>query len=217
MSARRETLRVIASLVLAGALAASAAASDDAAAPVEPAAPTPVQREDGLEPLVPEIDAAPLGVDPGERQFLHRLAVSPAFGWLGSERLFAMRFAYNPNPWLGYEWSIGHNPGQSVHAAVHMVNAQLRRPMSGRLQPYLSLGYGMILVFPGESLNADPVTKNALAAGGGLEFYVRNDLALRAELRNATVIGSQRDHEGIVAYHYLQSTIGLSFYRSIRP
>ena len=42
-------------------------------------------------------------------------------------------------------------------------------------------------------------------------------LALRGDVRGASVIGAQRDREGIVAYNYFQGTIGLAFYRSIRP
>jgi hypothetical protein len=73
------------------------------------------------------------------------------------------------------------------------------------------------MVFPGLSLNADPVTKNAVAAGGGLELYIRNDLAIRADVRHATVFGREKDRDGVVAYDYLQETIGLSFYRTIAP
>lgn len=73
------------------------------------------------------------------------------------------------------------------------------------------------MVFPGLAVNAKPVTKNALAVGGGLEMYIRSDLAVRAEMRHATVIGSQRDRDEIVAYEYAQGTIGLAFYRSIQP
>ncbi|HYM82505.1 MAG TPA: hypothetical protein VEY91_13970 [Candidatus Limnocylindria bacterium] len=174
-------------------------------------------RSDGLEPLVPEVAAHPYGVESGVRKYLHRLSFSPGYGYLGSERLFTFQVAYNPNPWLGYEGSIGHNPGQSVHAVLHTVSAILRHPFPGRFQPYVSGGYGMMMVFPGPSLNADPVTKNALAIGGGLEFYIRNDLALRAELKHATVFGSERDRDGVVIYPYLQETIGLSFYRTIEP
>lgn len=172
---------------------------------------------DGLEALNPELAAEPYRLAPGERPFQQRLSVSPGFGFLGSERLFTMRVAYNPSRWLGYEGSIAHNPGQSVHAVLHTVSAVVRRPLSGRFQPYLTGGYGMILVFPGQSLNAAPVTKNTLSAGGGLEFYIRTDLALRAEVRNATVFGRQGNRDGVVAFNYLQETIGLSFYRSIRP
>ena len=143
--------------------------------------------------------------------------MSPGFGVLGTEQLFLLRVAYNPNPWLGYEGAIAHNPGESVHAVLHTVSALVRHPLSGRYQPYLTAGYGMILVFPGKSLNADPVTKNALSFGGGLELYIRTDLALRAEMKNATVFGRQGSRDGVVAFNYLQETIGLSFYRSIRP
>jgi len=184
-------------------------------APDERAAPATTA--DGLEALVPEVALHPYRVEPGVRPFRDRLAFSPGYGRLGSKPLFVARVTYHPNSWLGYEWAIGHNPGQSVHAALHMLSAIVRRPMSGRLQPYVSAGYGMMLVFPGQSLNAAPVTKNALAIGGGLEFYVRGDLAVRADLRRATVLGRERDRDGIVAYDYFQQTIGLAFYRSIRP
>ena len=200
--------------------AAGAAPPDslgESADAIGPAAAEPDAAPPRLEALVPELAQHPYRLAPGVRPFLHRLSFSPAYGGLGTKRLFAARVTYYPNTWLGYEWSIGHNPGQSVHAALHMVSAIVRRPRSGRLQPYASAGYGMMLVFPGQSLNAAPVTKNALAIGGGLELYLRGDLAVRAELRRATVLGRERDRDGIVAYDYLQQTIGLAFYRSIRP
>jgi hypothetical protein len=177
----------------------------------------PGERRDGLEPLVPELAAHPYAMAPGPREFANRLCFSPAFGQLGDERLFAARLSYNPSRWLGYEASVGHNPGQSVHAVLHTVSALVRHPLPGRLQPYLALGYGMVMVFPGHALNAKPVTKNTLAMGGGLEIYLRSDLALRADVRRATVFGRERDRDGVVAYEYLQQTIGLSFYRSIKP
>jgi len=174
-------------------------------------------RQNGLQPLVPAVAARPFEVDPGVRPYQYRLSVSPAYGFLGSGTLFSFRLAYNPNDWLGYEAALGHNPGQSVHAVLHTFSAIVRRPRAGRLQPYLSLGYGMIIVFPGQSLNAAPVTKNAVAYGGGCEWFIRNDLALRGDLREATVFGSQRAQPGVVLYDYVQGTIGLAFYRSIRP
>ena len=136
-----------------------------------------------LEALVPDIADHPYRLDPGPRPYQNRLAVTPAFGELGSQRLFALSIAYNPSPWLGYEASIGHNPGQSVHAVLHSLNAVLRHPFPGRFQPYGRVGYGMLMVSPGQSVNADQVTKNALTAGGGLEVYIRSDLALRADVQ----------------------------------
>ena len=170
-----------------------------------------------LEALNPELASHPYRLESGPRPFEHRLSVSPAYGYFGSEELYTLRIGYNPDAWLGYEAQLGHNPGRSVHAVIHSVSAVLRHPFPGRFQPYVSAGYGMVMVFPGLAVNAKPVTKNALAVGGGLEMYIRSDLAVRAEMRHATVIGSQRDREGIVAYEYAQGTIGLAFYRSIRP
>lgn len=170
-----------------------------------------------LEPLVPEVAAHPYAMDPGPHQFLHKVSISPAYGMFGTNEIFTLRAAYNPNTWLGYEAALGHDPGHSVHAVLHTLSAIVRRPIAGRFQPYGAAGYGMMIVFPGLATNAASVTKNALVAGGGLEFYIRNDLALRADAREATVIGHQQNREGIAAYNYFQGTIGLAFYRSVRP
>lgn len=199
--------------------AADAPATAPAAdAPVqEPAAPAPAHRKDGLEALVPELADNAYALAPGPRPYLQRLAVTPTFGTLGTERLFMLRIAYNPNTWLGYEAELGHNPSQAVHAILNRLSLLVRKPLPGRLQPYVTAGYGMTVVLPGRSVNADAVTKNMLTMGGGLEIYIRNDLALRAEMRRSTVFGRQANREGLVTYDYAEQTLGLAFYRTIKP
>lgn len=233
----RRTRAVLRGAALALALAAPAAADTapdttavaDATAGVATEAPAiatthtapraalPRSRRPALEPLVPALALHPYALDPGVRPFANRLAVSPGFGSLGSEKLFVLRVAYNPNAWLGYEGSLGHNPSQAVHAVLHTFNVIVRKPLPGRFQPYLSGGYGMMVVLPGRSVNADPVTKNALAAGGGLEIYIRSDLALRAEMRRMTVIGRQQNRDDLVGFNYREQTLALAFYRSLQP
>ena len=172
---------------------------------------------DGLEQLVPSLAANPYRLESGVRPYLHRFTVSPGFGRLGSERLFEFRASYYPNSWLGYEAVIGHNPSQAVQAIVHRFSAVVRKPLPGRFQPYATTGYGMTVVLPGRSINADPVTKNALTYGGGVEFFVRGDLAVRAEMLGMTVIGRQQYRQGLVAYDYREETIALVFYRTLKP
>jgi len=181
------------------------------------AAPDSVVYVNGLEALVPDAARAPFALEPGVRAFRERLAVSPGFGVMGVDKLFLLRAAYYPSRWFGYEATLGHNPGQSVHAVLHTFGVLLRWPRPGRLQPYGTAGYGMVMVQPGPSLNAKPVTKNALSGGAGLEWFIRDDLALRGECRQAAVFGEQRGQAGVVVYDYTQATIGLAFYRSIRP
>ena len=171
----------------------------------------------GLEALRPEAARAPFTVSPGVRPFRERLSVSPGYGVMGQDRLFVLRAAYHPTGWLGYEATLGHNPGQSVHAVLHSFGVLLRWPLAGRFQPYGAAAYGMVMVQPGPSLNAKPVTKNALTGGAGLEWFIRDDLSLRSEVRQAAVFGEQRGQKGVVVYDYTQATIGLAFYRSIRP
>ena len=177
----------------------------------------PATSPDGLEHLVPALASNPYRLEPGVRPYLHRLSISPGFGRLGEERLFLMRVAFNPNAWLGYEGALGHNPNHSVQAILDRFGVIVRRPLPGRFQPYLTAGYGMTIVLPGRSINADPVTKNALHYGGGLELFIRGDLALRAELLGNTVIGRQQQRQGLVAYDYREETIALAFYRTLRP
>lgn len=205
---------LVAALATLPLLAGPAAASDESTA-----APTASDGavHDGLEYLVPELAGGSFHVDPGLRPFRHRFAFSPAFGSLGGEKLYALRAAYSPNRYLAWEAGIGHNPGKSVHALLHTLSAVVRYPFPGRFQPYGAVGYGMILVFPGESLNADPVTGNVFSAGGGLEIYVRNDLAVRLDARSVTVPGGQPGTDDTVAYRYGELTAGLSFYRGIAP
>lgn len=171
----------------------------------------------GLEALRPEAARAPFALSPGVRPFRERLSVSPGYGLMGQDRIFVLRAAYHPTGWLGYEATLGHDPGTTVHAVLHSFGVLVRWPRPGRLQPYGAAGYGMVMVEPGPSLNAKPVTKNALTGGAGVEWFIRDDLSLRSEVRQAAVFGEQRGRDGVVVYDYTQATIGLAFYRSIRP
>jgi len=173
--------------------------------------------DDEVEYLVPAMKDKSFSLSGGERQFLHRLAFTPAFGTLGNDEYYSLRLAYAPNPWLAYEAHLGHNPSESVHALVHSVNAMLRWPLPGRLQPYGTLGYGMMLIFPGAVFKADPVTKNALSAGAGLEVYLRDDVALRTEIRGITLLGGNDPATGSDGYSYRELSVGLAFYRSLNP
>ena len=99
----RRRVALLTALMLVACVASATAA--------EPKAP---ESSEGLEHLVPELAENLYSLEAGERKFLHRMSFSPAWGRLGAERLFAFRLAYNPNPWLGYEGQIAHNPGKAV-------------------------------------------------------------------------------------------------------
>jgi hypothetical protein len=172
-------------------------------------------RDDGTTYLVPSLEDGGYRMSEGKKKFQHRISFSPGVGQLGNQDFFAFRAAYSPNTWLGYEISLGHNPAASLHALLHTFNVVLRYPMPWRLQPYGIVGYGMMTVYPGQAINADPVTKNTVTAGGGLEVYIRDDVAVRGEVLGATVFGQERDREGTVSYMYREYTIGFSFYRNL--
>jgi opacity protein-like surface antigen len=202
--------------VLALALGTAHASEPDSTGAETAAAPagTPAEKP-GLIYLVPDMQENRYAVTDDPERFMNRIAFSPGYGQLGSNELFSFRFSYSPNTWLGYEVALGHNPAASLHALMHTFSAQLRYPLPGRFQPYGTLGYGMMTVYPGRTINADPVTKNTLTYGGGLEVYLRNDVSLRGEIRGATVLGQQIRVDGTVAYDYREYTIGFAFYRKL--
>ena len=189
--------------------------TDDSATKDAITEPTDTDKKSKTTYLIPELEGASYTVSEGDRQFKNRISFSPAIGKLGTEDLFVFRLGFSPNTWLGYEISLEHNPTSSLHALLHTFNVILRYPLPWRAQPYLTVGYGMITVFPGQAVNADPVSKNTLTAGGGLELYIRDDVAVRGELRSATVLGQELGSEGTVAYSYREYTIGFAFYRSL--
>lgn len=170
---------------------------------------------DELTYLVPEMNGAGFHLEDGKRPFLHRLSFSPVFGELGASEYYVFRLAYNPSPWLGYEANLGHNPAESVHALVNSLRVLLRYPLPGRFQPFVSADYGMMLVFPGKVFQADPVTKNVMGAGLGLELYVRDDVAVRGEIRNVTVLGGRTESDESAALSYREFTFGFSFYKTL--
>jgi opacity protein-like surface antigen len=182
---------------------------------VAPVAADSTASNDGLIYLVPSLENSGYRITKDRNRLSHRIWFSPAYGQFGSDDVFAFRIGYSPNAWLGYEASFEHNPASSLHALMHTFNVILRYPFSGRFQPYATVGYGMMTVYPGQAINADSVTKNTLTAGGGLEFYIRDDVAIRGEMRGATVLGQELHTEGTVAYDYREYTIGFVFSRSL--
>ena len=204
------------SVMILAAGTAWATDSDSTIVAADEAPPTDAVQTDGkVTYLVPALEDAGYRVSNDKQKYKNRISFSPGIGQLGTQNIFAFRVGFSPNTWLGYEISLGHNPASSLHALLHTFNVILRYPVSWRAQPYLTVGYGMITVFPGEAINADPVSKNILTAGGGLEFYLRDDVALRGEIRGATVLGQELGSEGTVAYSYREYTIGFAFYRSL--
>lgn len=209
---RGAAMRIRSAAAVAVALAICFLVASGRASAAPPAADT---TGDARYYLVPEMRAGAANLSEGPRQFRRRVALSPAVGKFGDDDLFALRVAFNPDRWFGYEASLGHNPASSLHALLHTFSVQLRYPFAGRFQPYGSVGYGMMTVYPGQAIKADPVTKNVLAFGGGLEVYLRDDVALRGEARSAVVLGQHRGQDDTVAYTYAELTLGMVFYRGL--
>lgn len=170
-----------------------------------------------LRPLVPETAGAPWSVVGGPRPYAHRVSLSPAGGRLGRDTMYTLRVAFHPGSWLGWEAALQHVPGHTGRAAIHTLSAQLRHPVAGRVQPYLAVGYGMAFVFPGRAVNVSTGTRNTLTAGGGCELYLRNDVALRGELRGVQLFGPAAAGDESVLYSYREGTLGLTLYRTVGP
>lgn len=141
------------------------------------------------------------------------LALSVGAGFLGSDPLYTIRFAYFALPWLGLEASLGHNPSGSEHALLHCASAVLRLDRPARIRPFVTAGLGTIEVFPGTAVNATSVTKLLFNAGAGTHLHLRDDVALRFEARALTILDQQEGHRG--AYDYLEWSCGVIFRRRL--
>jgi opacity protein-like surface antigen len=214
----RITVAIAMAFVVLAPVRGLADSAADSAATAAPSATTPAPATKQVSKttyLVPELENAGYKITKGPERFAHRVGFSPAYGQLGANELFAFRVNYSPNTWLCYEASLGHNPADGLHALLHTFNVIVRKPLPGRFQPYGTLGYGMLTVYPGQALNADAVTKNALTYGGGMEIYIRDDVAVRGEMRGASVIGQELNQTSAVFYDYREYTIGFAFYRNL--
>ncbi len=194
---------------LAGLLGAAALAGAPLGAAAAPAAAGRAE----VEYLVPALAQGRLALAPGDRPYQRRFGFSIGAGELGGQRQYLLRAAYAPRSWLAYEATVAHNPASSVHALFHDFGLLLRRPLPWRLQPYLTASYGMMIAFPGGALLADSVTRNVLSAGGGLELFLRDDLALRLDARGRRVLHPTAG--GTLVYDYADYSAGFIFYRSL--
>ena len=59
--------------------------------------------------------------------------------------------------------------------------------------------------------------QNQLGIGAGLEFFLRDDIALRTEIRGTSVIGSPPDGQSTESYEYREFTVGMTFFRTLGP
>ena len=134
-------------------------------------------------------------------------------GQLGQDPVYDVRLAFFPIPHLGLEATLAHNPASGVQAVVHQLGALVPVGTLWRLRPFAAVGMGTIQVFPGAAVNATTVTRLSFAAGGGVHFFVRDDVALRFEGRTFVVLDQQEESRG--ALQFTQWSVGLTFYRAL--
>jgi len=134
-------------------------------------------------------------------------------GQFGAQPIYAMRLAFHPSRHLGLEATLAHNPASGVHAALHHFGALVPVGSLWRLRPFVAAGLGTIQVFPGAAVQADTVTRLALNGGGGVHFFVRDDVALRFEGRSFALLDQQEDNRGTL--QFTQWSAGVTFYRSL--
>jgi hypothetical protein len=141
------------------------------------------------------------------------LTLGATAGRFGADPVYALRLGYFALPWLGVEATLAHNPSSDVQALLHYVDAAARWRGPLRFSPFATAGLGTIHVFPGDAVNARSVTKLLLNVGGGTHFALRDDVALRLEVRSFTVVDQQEGRGG--AYHYMEWSGGLTFSRPL--
>ena len=113
--------------------------------------------------------------------------------FLKTSPVYGGAFGYNFDEHFGVELGgsfidSGTRRGNSVDVHTyfyHMDALYHMKPWGGKFQPYLAAGVGgMTFDYEGDVRGKDPVTAFAVNYGGGVEYFIADNFALRGDVRH---------------------------------
>ncbi|MGQ0383748.1 MAG: SH3 domain-containing protein [Gammaproteobacteria bacterium] len=155
-----------------------------------------VHRSQMLETLVPagtrlEID------DPAREDFVaHRREVGLLLGDFGGANVITAYGAYAFNAHLSGEFAVAHILGNFSDGQYATIGVTHVPVPEWRVQPFLSMGTGMIRIKPKGSLVQTPGRTDQLAyVGGGVRAYLARRFIIRAEYKEYVVFTDRDENE----------------------
>ncbi len=145
------------------------------------------------------------------------LELTPAAGRLGEAPLFAARAAYRLSPRLALEAELDHVLGQQVSALQHAAGLRWRAVELGRAEGFLGAGFGTFTAQAGGAVGAKSVTRSALRLGGGVLWWLRDDIGFRLDGRHHRIFLHQPTTTGTYSLTANELSVGLVFARQLAP
>lgn len=143
-------------------------------------------------------DGEPLALDdPSREQFgEHRRELGVLAGDYGGANVIHAYFAYSVNPHLAIELGASQLLGNASNGELALLGVtHVFRP-DWRLQPFVSLGTGLLHVSPKSTLVA-PVDRTDQVAyvGAGAKYYLSRRFMLRADYKSYVVFTDRDDNQ----------------------
>lgn len=108
--------------------------------------------------------------------------IAPHTGAMGGSGLFGLRLSMNYSS-VNLEVSGEQVIGETANLYPFSVNFTLNLSTQGRLLPYGTVGGGLFLTVPTNSLGSETISTMGLNFGGGARFYVTPSFGFRVEAR----------------------------------
>jgi hypothetical protein len=108
--------------------------------------------------------------------------IAPHTGAMGGSGVFGLRLAMNYSS-VNLEVSAEQVIGKTANMYPFSVNFALNLSTKGRLLPYGTVGGGLFLTVPTNSLGSETVSTMGLNFGGGARLYLTRGFGFRVEAR----------------------------------
>jgi SH3 domain-containing protein len=167
-----------------------------------------VHRSQMAETLVPAGARMEIN-DPAREDFVaHRREVGLLLGDFGGSNVITAYGAYALNAHLSGELALSHLLGSFSDGQIATIGVtHVPRP-DWRIQPFVSLGTGMIRIKPKGTLVQTPTRTDQLAyVGGGVRAYLARRFIIRAEYKEYVVFTDRDENE-----EALEWKVGFAFF-----
>jgi hypothetical protein len=153
------------------------------------------------------IAALPLKAEPGDAP---RYEVSPDAGFMGGSAMIGVRAAMNYHP-VTFEMAASQVIGATAALYPITLSAVLDLAKLSTVVPYGTVGGGLFLTVPTNSVGDETISSVGLSFGGGLRYYLTQRLGIRFETRQLfTRIDNRLDgREEILIFQ--SSSLGVIF------
>jgi len=136
--------------------------------------------------------------------------ISPHTGFMGGSGTFGIRLAMNYGTFT-FELAGEQVIGKTADLYPLSVNAVLNLSTSGQLIPYGTVGAGLMLTVPSNTIGDETVSTLGLTFGGGARYYLTDVFGLRLEGKQyITSVKADQDQQDELLF-FQEVSFGVTF------